>query len=131
METHSPDLALKITQFLQSMVVSNLDFIDTFYRQETGALNIEDGPSVLQSSNLDDLPTPASIIELWPDYTPSEIVYNENDFNFFKIVSYLFLPVNLFLQIFFAPAQYSRYYWVMTINGGDYNWDVLDMVATR
>ena len=104
METHSSDLTLKITHFLQNMVVGKLDFLDTYYRQETGVLDLEDGPNVFQSSNLDDLPSPSSIIALWPDYTPSSIVYAQNDFNFFKIVSYLFLPINLFLQVFFAPA---------------------------
>ena len=54
------------------MVVGKFDFLLTHYKQHTG-LQVE-GPVVLQYEKFD-LPTPASIVELWPDYLPSTIVY--------------------------------------------------------
>ncbi len=40
------------------------------------------------------------------------------------------MPFNLFLQLTLPPAQYGRYYWVMTINGSK-DWDILNKVAER
>ena len=79
------------------MVEGKLDFLDTFYKRKIGLIEPNISPNVFQSSNLDTLPTPSSIVELWPDYEPSTIEYSENDFNFAKVISYLFLPINFVL----------------------------------
>jgi len=40
-----------------------------------------------------------------------------SDYNAMKILSYIFLYVNLTLQVIFSPAQLGRYAWVANRNG--------------
>ena len=60
-----------------------------------------------------------SIFDTWPDYQPTADLADQflnPDYTAMKIASYLFLYINLLLQLVFAPAQLGRYRWVMYVN---------------
>ena len=74
-----------------------------------------------------------SLFARWPAYQPTTEVdwVQTNNFNGFRILSYIFLYVNLILQVIGSPLQIGRYIWVMLINIGTVRGDILEKVFTQ